>query len=127
MHTKEELLNMHAAHAEWQKKIRLYRSELATLNQQLDEVVLNKPPQELMAAIEHFQNQFTVQSEVLDIMRHDFKQHENDIEARQNDIKKLDIDLLGNHKNHEERLEQFEKLFAELKEEFSEFLQKDMA
>ena len=127
MHTKEQLLDLHAQHAEWQNKIKFYRDELGTLNKQLDDVVLNKPPNELMAAIEHFQNQFTVQSEVLDIMRHDFKQHENAIEAIQENIENFDSSLLDNHKNHEERLNQFEKLFKELREEFTGFLQKDLA
>jgi hypothetical protein len=127
MHTQEQLSDLHAQHAGWQQKIRQYRNELAALNQQLDEVVLNKPPQDLMAAIEHFQNQFTVQSEVLDIMRHDFKQHENAIEAEQAGRNKSGGALAGNHRKHEDRLLQFEKLFAELKDEFGEFLQKDLA
>ena len=127
MHTKEQLLDMHAQHAEWQNKIKFYRSELDNLNKRLDEVVLSKPPQELMATIEHFQNQFTVQSEVLDIMRHDFKQHENAIEAKQENMKNFDSSLLDNHKSHEERLDQFEKLFKELRDEFNGFLQKDLA
>jgi len=127
MHTKEQLLDMHAQHAEWQNKIKFYRDELAELNKQLDDVVMSKPNQELMATIEHFQNQFTVQSEVLDIMRHDFKQHENAIEAEQAQSMTHGPSLADDHKGHEERLSQFEKLFKELREEFGEFLHKDLA
>ncbi len=127
MHTKEQLLDMHARHAEWQNKIKFYRGELEKLNKQLDEVVMNKPPQEQMAEIEHFQNQFTVQAEVLDIMRHDFKQHENAIEALQQDNNGKDESLQDKHKSHEDRLAQFEKIFKELREEFNGFLQKDLA
>ncbi len=127
MHTQEQLQEMHSEHAEWQNKIRFYRSEISRLNRQLDEVVLSKPPQELMATIEHFQNQFTVQSEVLDIMRHDFKQHENDIEAGQSNSLKPDVQLDDNHQTHVERLDQFEKIFREIREEFSSFLQREFA
>ena len=121
MHTKEQLMEMHAEHNEWQNKIKFYRGELNQLNQKLDEIVSRKPPMDVMASIEHFQNQFTVQNEVMDIMRHDFKQHENAIEAKHNTITLSDPGLIENHQSHRERLSQFEKLFHELRNEFHGF------
>jgi hypothetical protein len=121
MHTKEQLMEMHSEHNEWQNKIKFYRGELNQLNQQLDEIVSRKPPMDIMASIEHFQNQFTVQNEVMDIMRHDFKQHENAIEAKHHTINLSDPGLIENHQSHKERLSQFEKLFHELRNEFHEF------
>ena len=121
MHTREQLLEMHNEHAEWQNKINFYKAELKKFNDQLGEILLDKPDSSAMAEIEHFQNQFMVQKEVLDIMRHDFKQHENAIEHKQENINIFDSSLSSRHENHRERLLQFEKLFRELRDEFKGF------
>lgn len=125
MHTKEQLLEMHAEHNEWQNKIKFYRGELKKLNDQLGNFLSRKPSQSVMANIEHFQNQFTIQNEVMDIMRHDFKQHENAIEAKHNNLNAADSGLNENHETNQERLSQFEKLFHELRNEFHEFVEKE--
>lgn len=125
MHTKEQLLEMHAEHNEWQNKIKFYRSELKKLNDNLGDFLSRKPSQSAMANIEHFQNQFTIQNEVMDIMRHDFKQHENAIEAKHNNLNATDSGLNENHETNQERLSQFEKLFHELRNEFHEFVEKE--
>jgi hypothetical protein len=54
-------------------------------------------------------------------MRHEFKQHENDIEALQN-TERPGISLAANHMNQREKLQHFEKLFHELRDEFNHFL-----
>lgn len=126
MHTNEQLIEMHAEHNEWQNKIKFYRNELKKLNDALGEFVTRKSSSDIMVSVEHFQNQFTVQSEVLDIMRHDFKQHENAIEAKQKNLSVYDSNLALNHGNHMERLIQFEKIFYDLREEFHEFMLRDL-
>ncbi|MEO5571063.1 MAG: hypothetical protein ABIT08_01275 [Bacteroidia bacterium] len=126
MHTKEQLLEMHSEHNEWQNKIKFYRGEIKTLDNQLAEIVTRKPNSEVMASIEHFQNQFTIQNEVLDIMRHDFKQHENAIEAKQHSLTTNDPILIENHDGNKERLAQFERLFHELRNEFHGFTQNEL-
>lgn len=126
MHTKEQLMEMHTQHNEWQNKIKFYRNELKKLNDDLGEFVLRKPSPGIMISVEHFQNQFTIQSEVLDIMRHDFKQHENAIEAKQSNFSIFDQGLVNNHESHRERLEHFEKIFHDLRDEFHGFMQKDL-
>lgn len=123
MHTKEQLLDMHAEHNEWQNKIRFYRDELKQFNGKLSDVVSRGTNVESLTSVEHFQNQFILQNEVLDIMRHEFKQHENDIEALQN-AERPAVSLSANHINQREKLQHFEKLFHELRNEFGNFLNK---
>lgn len=123
MHTKEQLMEMKSEHDEWQNRIKFYRDEIKQFNQHLGKVAQPGAPKELMASVEHFQNQFIRQSEVLDIIRHDFKQHENLIEALevpaitepQEGIQKV-------HSTQREKLDQFEKIFHELRGEFNVFL-----
>lgn len=124
---KEQLNQMHSEHAEWQSRIKELKSQIQKCNDQLADMVMAKPDSELMAQIEHFQNQFTIQREVLDIMRHDFKQHENAIEAHQrgemNQVEKLN-EL---HIKSKERLDEYNRIFSDLKNDFTSFLQNNFA
>lgn len=75
-----------------------------------------------MPHVEHFQNQFILQKDVLDVMRHDFKQHENKIEAH---ATKPVLNLANMHQNEREKLISYEKIFKDLREEFQSFIHKD--
>ncbi len=71
---------MKADHDYWQNRIKFYGDEIKQFNGNLSTVVQQMEKPNLMTYVEHFQNQFIRQNEVLDIIRHDFKQHENLIE-----------------------------------------------
>jgi hypothetical protein len=125
MHTKEQLMEMKSEHDEWQNKIRFYRDEIKQFNHHLGKVAQPGAPRELMASVEHFQNQFIRQSEVLDIIRHEFKQHENLIESLESDKQTEPNEGIQKiHSVQREKLDQFEKIFHELRGEFNIFLNK---
>jgi hypothetical protein len=119
MHTIQHLQEMLAEHKEWQGKINFYKEEIIKLNAELEEFVLREKSKELLAQVEHFQNQFIRQREVLDMMRHDFKQHENAIEGHT--LNPLQ-NLAAMHMAERDKLVQFEKIFRQLREEFHSFL-----
>lgn len=119
MHTIQQLQEMLAEHKEWQGKINFYKEQISSLTGELDDFVMREKNPESLANVEHFQNQFIRQREVLDIMRHDFKQHENAIEGHsENPLQ----NLAAMHMSEREKLTQFEKIFKELREEFHNFL-----
>lgn len=125
MENKEQLSQLHSEHNEWQNKINFYRDELKEFNKQLTDIVTNSAPNEVLVSVEHFQNQFIRQNEVLDIVRHEFKQHENQIEAMQGKESTADnggVDIVALHESEKDKLDQFEKLFQELRNEFHLFL-----
>lgn len=123
MHTKEQLLELHSEQKEWQGKINFYKEELKDFDSELAELAKTKPSRETLASIEHFQNQFIRQREVLDIIRHDFKQYENEIEfIQKNEVDKTASGIEALHDNQKESLVQFEKIFKELREDFHNFV-----
>ncbi|HMY14669.1 MAG TPA: hypothetical protein PK658_12280, partial [Bacteroidia bacterium] len=77
MHTIEQLEEMLAEHKEWQGKINFYRAEIDRMKTDLASAVMTDRNHYNMPNVEHYQNQFILQRDILDIMRHDFKQHEN--------------------------------------------------
>jgi len=122
MHTKEQLLELHSEHQEWQSKINFYKSELKSFDNELLNLAKQFTSGDKMPTIEHFQNQFIVQNEVLDIMRHDFKQYENEIEFIQEHA--VDKTIGGIHEMKADQLEKlssFEKVYHELRDEFHNF------
>ena len=80
-----------------------------------------------MAELEHFQNQYIRQREVIDELRHELKQHENALEKEVRDHPiAVDHRLFVDHTGHREEMATFEKLYRELKEEFMRWLAKRM-
>ena len=119
MHTIQQLQEMLAEHKEWQGKINFYNEQLGSLTRELNDFVMREKNKQSLSSVEHFQNQFIRQKEVLDIMRHDFKQHENTIEGHSKNPLQ---NLAAMHMSEREKLNQFEKIFKELREEFHVFL-----
>jgi hypothetical protein len=124
MHTKEQLMEMKFEQNEWLSKIKFYRDEIKQFNNHLGKVARPGAPHELLASVEHFQNQFIRQSEVLDIIRHEFKQHENLIEALESNYSEPHEGIQKLHTTQREKLDQFEKIFHDLRGEFNIFLNK---
>ncbi len=123
MQTKEQLMEMKSEHDQWQNKLKFYRDEIKQFNSHLENVANPGAPKEVMATVEHFQNQFIRQREVLDIIRHEFKEHENLIEKIENtNAPDAEENIQKLHNIQRDKLDQFEKIFHELRGEFNLFL-----
>ena len=121
MENQEQLSDLLSEHAGWQNQILHFKGELKSMKDELGMIVSKFSPREVPASAEHFQNQFILQKDVLDIMRHDFKQYENQVE----DAHRLDgvvTEYLTTMRNaYKVRLSDFEKIYHDLKHEFDTF------
>lgn len=107
----------------WLDTLRFYREEIMVFEHRLEEIAARPHPQDAMAQVEHFQNQFIREREVLDELRHDLKQHENRLEAEPHDGPVgHDHPCSTGHATLRERMLTYEKLYKELKEEFVQWL-----
>lgn len=123
MHTKQQLSEMKNEHDTWQDRLRFYKEEISHFNQHLGKLAIAGGQYNKMASVEHFQNQFIRQKEVLDIIRHDFKQHENLIEALEEGKSMEPSEGIQRvHSVQRDKLEQFERIFHDLRNEFNVFL-----
>ena len=123
MHTKQQLKEMKNEHDTWQDRIRFFKDEISHFNHHLGRLAISGGRGETMASVERFQNQFIRQKEVLDIIRHDFKQHENLIEAIEEGVSGEPSEGIQRlHSTQREKLEQFERIFHDLRNEFNVFL-----
>jgi hypothetical protein len=114
-------------HSEWKKALSFYKDEIHVFKNRLTEVAQKYTNKEIMQQVEHFENQFLLQSENIDILQHEINLHLN---AIANDVKEKAGHISNAQIADDDRLNnQFEsekKVFAELKTEFMYFLSKVM-
>lgn len=127
-HIKERrvhLTDLHSDHRIWLNALTFYKEEIGILEHRLQEIAARNTGKDVLAELEHFQDQYIRQREVIDELRHEFKQHENGLEkeVRTHPIA-VDHRLFKDHTAHREAMATFEKLYRELKDEFQHWLAK---
>ncbi|MEL7122390.1 MAG: hypothetical protein AAFO07_23295 [Bacteroidota bacterium] len=112
----------HLDHQVWNNQLNFYADELKIFENYLSKLVGKLSNRDLLAEVEHFQNQFIRQKEVLDQLKHDIKVNEQRLSREiQNGFRMSEED----QKVHEKLREQvliFDRIYKELKVEFQQFL-----
>jgi hypothetical protein len=123
IHIKE----LHHLHANWNSMLDLTKDEILSFEIRLQEIAKANTRKEVMAQVEHFQNQFRRQKEVIDQLRQDI--HEDELRITEN-VKENNVAV--EHRTVEENfrlkdsLYVFQKIFKELKSDCLLFLAKIM-
>jgi len=124
---RETYLDQHQHHKTWLNYLAFYKDEMQVFQRRLEEVAVKNTDGEVLALVEHFQNQLILQREQHDILRHDIKQDENRIEK----LYETDPVFAENSRPQAElvlidRMETFSRLFHEMKDELYRFVAKNM-
>lgn len=124
---KTSIYSQHEEHLDWLKKISFYNDELKIMQERLEEVNSKNSGMEVKKDIEHFQNQFLIQTKTMDDMKRSIKVDEKVIMANinQNPVA-ADHRTAEDHTEERENIESFENNFNKLRNEFKEFLAKRM-
>ena len=114
-------------HSAWLKSIEFYEGEFDILKQRLLEIAQKNTGLEIMSQVEHFQNQFIVQRNNLDELKHLIREHDGQvsIDARQHSGK-MDVHDIVSHNSVKDQFESIEKVINDLRHEFNLFLAKTM-
>jgi hypothetical protein len=119
--------NVTNEHAEWKNALGFYKDELAIFKNRLTEVASKNTSKENMQMTEHFQNQFLIQTENIDMLQHDINTHLNTMAKEvQDDAGHVSKEQLVTHVKLKIRFESEEKVFTGMKKEFNAFLSKVM-
>ncbi len=114
---------LHFEHRTWTSGIRFYADELSIYQQRLDEVAGRNNNTELRKKLGHFQNQFIIQKEQLDILKHDISAHEQELSAYAHEHPvAIDHVLFAGNDALQEQYDTFVRIYAALKMEFTAFL-----
>lgn len=119
------LHELHAEHNEFLSVLAFAKDEIKTFKNRLDEVVTANNKAEVMAQVEHFENQFIRHNEVIDELKHEIHECEVKIAklAESNNVA-TDHRKADDHVELRDQMETFNKIYAELKDEFKRFLEK---
>lgn len=119
------IADLHFDHKEWVNALKFYKEELGIFENRLEDIVRRNNKNEVMAELEHFQNKFIREKEVIDELRHDIKAQENllEKEAREHPVA-IEHRYFTDHTELRDRFQTFEKLYRELKSEFHHWLAK---
>ena len=114
---------LHFEHQLWLSEAKFYADELKVYQNRLAEVASKNTKPEVTKQIEHFQNKFIIQKEQLDILNHEVNEHEQWLAKYSKEYPvAVDHVLFADHKKMHENMERFDKIYAELKNEFKRFL-----
>lgn len=121
---KYHLTQLHVENKFWVTELLFFKDEIAYFETQLARIITNNTAQEVMAKVEHFQNQFIRQREVIDEVKHNIKASENELQAFAASHNEIAIGhaLFADHVELREEMDTFKKLYSELKDEFRHFL-----
>ncbi len=117
--------DLHFEHKLWKRQLDFYRDELAIFEHRLEELVSRWTDNDVLAQLEQCQNRFVREREVIDELRHDVNEHAGYL-AKYAEEHPVAIDRVRfeDQVSLRDRMETFQKLFDELKQEFLVFVAK---
>jgi hypothetical protein len=119
--------NLGVEHGLWLGTLDFYEVELDIWEHRLAEVAEKNTDSEVKAGVEHFQNQFIVQRNNIDELKHTVNEHKHlvfeDAKHHAGHVESLRVD---DHKKIGDSVRTFEKVISDLRHEFNTFLSKWM-
>ncbi len=107
----------------WLRSLDFYKQENSHLMNRLTEVVDGTTDRDFLAQAEHFQNQFIIKDEFMDILRHDINEQEKRlVEKQRRREESLDGDLESGQIGLRDQVAYLEKDFTELRNDFNRYL-----
>jgi predicted nucleic acid-binding Zn-ribbon protein len=123
MKTTDTIFNQHAENATFMEKLFFYKDEIAIMKTRIAEVASKNSSKDVLAQIEHFQNQLIVQNDNIDRIKHEVVQCEKTLEANINKNETAaDHRKVADHALERKLVESFEKHFNGLRAELKTFL-----
>ncbi len=117
----------HSDHLRWRNELEFSKQEIRIFNHRLEDVVKASNDREVMAEVEHFQNQFIRENEVIDTLLHKIGLEEQWIArlAKQAASIVEQFDMVR-HLELANELVIFSRLYADLRYTFSKFLMRGL-
>ncbi|WP_298369405.1 hypothetical protein [uncultured Lutibacter sp.] len=123
---KNELIfnsDLHFEHKLWRRELFFWEDEIKSFKIRLDTLVKRWNDKEMLAQLEHYQNQFIIQENAIDKLQDHINVHETIIAKSSKEGKEvLDISLVNVHVEFRNKMELQRHIYEGLKDEFFKFL-----
>ncbi|WP_339628559.1 hypothetical protein [uncultured Maribacter sp.] len=130
MKTKTEVLyneNLHFEHKQWQSELDFWKDELKSFKNRLGDLIKRWTNKEVLAQLEHYQNEFILHEGIIDKLQETIEKHETRIAGQVNSGQEsLDTALTKKHLEFRNQMETQRQIYADLKKDFFRFLSKTM-
>ena len=119
--------DLHFEHKQWRRELLFWEDELKSLQNRLNELVLRWTDKDVLAQLEHYQNQLIIQENAIGELEDFINLHELKIsEQTKKGIDALDLQLVKKHNEIREQMDTQRNLYSDLKRNFFRFLSKYM-
>ena len=116
-----------AEHKTWLNSLEFYEKELDILESRLAEVAGKNTDAEARAGVEHFQNQFIVQRNNIDELKHAVNEHAHlAFEDAKHHAGHVETTRIDEHHKIDDQVKTFEKVINDLRHEYNLYLSKWM-
>lgn len=120
---KTHIGTLHKQHVNWKEELLFTRNELTFFEKRLEEIAGKNTDRDTSKKVEHFQNQFIIQREQIDVLLHLIEKHEEEIAHFAEDHPvAVDHHLFQSHGDMIEKMKTFHELYQQLKAEFLHFV-----
>lgn len=115
--------SLHLEYQLWTRELIFYKEQIKIFEDHLKNILARNNRNGVPAQVEHFQNQFILQKEVIDFLKHDLIVSENQLAKFVCEMSGEGIDniKMDNHGKLRERMSTFKKIYREIKQEFRRF------
>lgn len=120
----QPIKSLHLEYKLWIAELNFDKEMIQIFESHLGNIILNNEDnKEILSGVEHFQNQFIRQHEVIDELKHDLHVSEVHLAKFIKDMAPVgyEFERMDNHPALRNRFLIFRKIFHELKEEFHSF------
>lgn len=119
--------NMHFEHEKWKSELFFWVDELKSFKNRLSELVVRYTAKDVLAQLEHYQNEFILHGGIIEDLLEDIEVHEIRIAGQSmvgQDV--LDTALVKKHLEFRNKMETQRRIYDNLKKDFFGFLTKYM-
>lgn len=120
------LSDLHFEHKVWMNELGFFEDEILTFERRLEELARkNLAKREVMVDLEHFQNQFIREKEVINELKHDTRMYEQYLsKTAEANPGAADQPAYKDHADLRENMDTFRKIYADLKADFFRYAAK---
>ena len=118
MESTASIEQFHEELKSWKHELSSSKHEISHFENQLQDMAMQRLPKNLLAQVEHFQNTFICQKEVIDKLRHDLPDSRSKVENIFNVLRTL------NHNAQyslSDRMETFRRIYQDIRQDFKQF------
>jgi hypothetical protein len=120
---KVSITHVSNEHSDWLRSLDFYKQEIGILKTRLTEIAGKNSHIDVLKQVEHFENQFKVQTDNTQRLMHDIKHNLKSV-AKEAEVAKagyIDGVLLAEHNTLGQKYETEQKIINELRHSFNQF------